>query len=302
MNARRKLIVTGLSGLIGSTLRRLAAPRFELANLDLTEGVDLTDAAQVEAFVARHTDAVAVVHLAAFTDVSAAHAQQGDRAGACYCLNVEGTRNVVRACTQHGLHLVHVSTDFVFDGARDAPYTEHDAPHPIEWYGETKLWAEEIVREASSWTIARIAFPFVAGAAPRADFVRKVAQRLAAGEAATLFDDQWITPTFGDDIARGLLWMTEGIARGEIIHLVGSESLTPFALGRMIAEAFGLDATQVRRGSLADYLKTDPRPRQRCLRLANAKWTALAAAHGLRMPTTLAAALGAVRESLMQAE
>ncbi|MCX7015792.1 MAG: sugar nucleotide-binding protein, partial [Candidatus Sumerlaeota bacterium] len=82
MTTLPKILVTGLSGLIGSRLERLAASRYRLVNLDITVGIDITNRAQLLAAIRRHPDAPALIHLAAFTNVSAAHAQQGDREGA----------------------------------------------------------------------------------------------------------------------------------------------------------------------------------------------------------------------------
>ncbi len=296
MPDRPKLIVTGLSGLLGSRLTRLASPRFELVNIDITEGIDITDPDQVRKAIEPHRDAAAVVHLAAFTNVSAAAEQEGDESGTCYRINVIGTRNVAGVCEAAGLHLLHVSTDFIFDGEKEGPYTEDDSPHPIEWYGRTKGMAEREARNAPAWTILRTAFPYVAGPAPRPDLIRNIRQRLAAGEEARLFTDQIITPTFADDLVRGIMLLARTRPHGELFHLVGSTSLSPFELGRKIAATFGFDEGLVRPSSLVEYLKTDPRPRQRCLRMSNAKWSALARSNGLEPPLSIDEGLARVRE------
>lgn len=296
MNAenRETLLVTGLRGLIGAVLQRRAGTS-RLVSLDLADGIDITDADALDAAVAAHPEARALIHLAAFTDVSAAHRQEGDEAGACFCVNVLGTRNVARACTAHGLHMVLVSTDFVFDGEKQGAYTEDDVPRPIEWYGRTKWMAEHALSLAPAWTIGRIAFPYVAGPSARPDLVRKILAKLRAGETATLFDDQWITPTFADDIADGLLLCARTRPAGEVFHLVGSQSLTPCDLGRAIAATFDLDPDLVVPSKLVDYLRRDPRPRQVRLALSNARWSAFAGRHGLASPLDVATGLERVR-------
>lgn len=297
-HTRPKLLVTGAGGRIGSRLRALASGRFHVVEIGRASGVDLANLGQVERAVASHPDASALVHLAAFTDVSKAHEQTGNREAECWRINVGATENVVRACKAAGVHLVHVSTDFVFDGTRNAPYTEQDAPSPIEWYGRTKWHAEEVVRRATSgWTILRISFPYAAGPSPRPDFVRSVRTRLEEGGDARLFDDQTITPTFVDDVAQGLMLVARVRPRGELFHLVGSSSLTPFDFGLKIARAFHLDERRIVRSSMEDFLKKDPRPRQRRLRLSNAKWTTFATLHGLNPPADVDSGLARVRQS-----
>lgn len=307
--ASKNIIVTGLSGLVGSALRREiekggGAESADLFEIGLETGVDLTDTDQTERAFDSAGPARAAIHLAAFTDVSAAWDQHGDRESLCWRVNVEGTANVARACASRGIHLIHISTDFVFDGASDETLTEASEPNPIEWYGETKFESEGRVREASSndagaaWTIIRIGFPYAAGPAPKADLIRKIHARLAGGEAAHLFDDQIITPTLTDDIGAALALLAEERPAGELFHICGSTSLSPFELGGKIAETFGFDAALVQANSLSEYMKQDPRPRQRCLRVSNAKWSAWAAEHGLPRPATITVGLERVRSRM----
>ncbi|MEM7168098.1 MAG: sugar nucleotide-binding protein, partial [Planctomycetota bacterium] len=201
----RKLLVTGSSGLIGSRVVALAAQSgFEIVPLHRGGGADICDAHSLQGAVAAVADAAALVHLAAFTDVSAAHQQDGDKHGACFQVNVCGTENVAAACRAASLPWVHVSTDFVFGGGKVEPYTEADTPDPIEWYGRTKLDAEHVARDAGA-TIARVSFPYSVPPAPKPDLVRWVVGALRDGKELRLFDDQYITPTFVDDIATALL-------------------------------------------------------------------------------------------------
>lgn len=293
-----KILVTGLSGLIGSRLATIAEGRAELVNLDLAVGVDITNPGQLWAAAAGVPEARTLIHLAAFTDVSAAHAQRGDKRGACWRVNVVGTENVARLCAERGLQLIHVSTDFVFDGAKQGAYVEEDAPNPIEWYGETKLHAERAAREAGAWTILRIAFPYSPEPSPRPDLVRKMAAALREGRDLKLFTDQIITPTYADDVAQGLLLAARLRPEGELFHLVGSSSLTPFDLGLKIASAFNADERLVQPSLLEDYMKADPRPRQRRLRVSSAKWAAYATRYGLGAPLAIDEGLARVRQSI----
>ena len=83
-------------------------------------------------------ESTTVIHMAAFTNVSQAYQETDDQDGLVYRVNVTGTKNIANACKEFGHYLIHISTDFVFDGQKDEPYTETDTPNPIEWYGKTK--------------------------------------------------------------------------------------------------------------------------------------------------------------------
>jgi dTDP-4-dehydrorhamnose reductase len=298
MSPKPKLNVTGLSGLLGSSVRRRAQEEFDLINIDITEGVDITDPSALHRALEPHGDAEALLHLAAMTDVSRANEESGDEQGLVYRVNVLGARNVARACDALGLHLIAVSTDFVFSGEKSGPYCETDTPDPIEWYGRTKMLGEEAVRESKSWTLARIAFPYVAGEATRPDLIRSIRAKLASGDRAKLFTDQVITPTYVGDIIEAALLLIRTRPAGELFHVVGSTSLSPFHLGRTIAETFGFNPDLVEPSLLEDYLKNDPRPRQRALALSNEKWTRFAQAHDLAPPLTLAQGLDRVRDAM----
>ena len=130
--------------MIGSRLTELTSDDFDWLPLRHTDGFDITSVDKVDKAITSF-NGEAVLHLAAFTDLNAANKEQGDKNGPCYRINVLGTRNMAQACQKYGKYLIHVSTDAVFGGEKQSAYTEGDEPSPIEWYGQTKLWAEEEV-------------------------------------------------------------------------------------------------------------------------------------------------------------
>lgn len=265
-----KIIGTGLSGLIGSRVIELLSGKYDFSNLSLKTRVDITDFAQIEEKI-RKSKAQVVLHLAAFTDVDAASKQDGDKNGSCYKVNVLGTQNVVSACKTFGKYLIHISTDFIFDGKKKEPYTEDDKPNPVEWYGKTKFWAEEEVKKRGiNYAIARLAFPFRAEFRPKEDLVRKIIKGLKENSLPPMFNDQLITPTFIDDIASAFDIFIQKRPIG-IYHLVGSTILSPYELACQVADVFGFDKKRIKKGNLTEFLKTDPRPRQRYLGLSNQK-------------------------------
>lgn len=284
MTGKPKLLVTGLSGLIGSRLARRLGGRYELAALDLETGVDLTVPGSLETAAAAHPDAVAMVHLAAFTDVNAAHEQDGQLDGTCYAVNVLGARNVVEYCRSQDLPLIHISTDFVFDGRCAEPYREDTPALPIEWYGRTKLFAEQAVRAWDGAVVLRIAFPYTAPPAPKADLVRWILSELEAGRTLKLFSDQIITPTWTGDIVGAIELMARRPAPGELFHVTGSQAVSPHELGLKIAGVFGFDPQLIEAASLREFLKPGTRPRQMTMRISNEKWSAHALAQGLAAP------------------
>lgn len=291
------LLVTGASGLIGSRFCELYGSQFEILSATRSNGYNILDKATLRENLltdleGRKLDAV--VHLAAYTDVSAAFSESGDKTGNCYRVNVEGTQHVAEIAAEFGAHLVHVSTDFVFAGNDPGNLSELDLPDPIEWYGETKLFAEEVVRNSkASWTIMRIAFPYQKSQGVRPDLVSFISQKLQAGEPLYLFGDQVITPTFADDIADAISRFCSEKSAGEIFHVMGPESLTPFQLGLTLAEITGAESSSITETSLVEYLKKDPRPRQKRLAMDTAKYQKYCDDRGYAIPIS-------VREALSQ--
>lgn len=266
---KKTILMTGASGLVGSRFVEMF-PEYEIANMDLTTGVDITDKATIAKFVREHPSSV-MIHLAAFTNTNEAFKQAGDTAGMCYKVNVEGTRNIADVCKENDIFLIHISTDFVFDGTKETPYSEDDARHPIEWYGETKAIAEEVVEKSgAAYAIARLAYPYRAVYGLKPDIVAKIRSGLEAGTLYPQFSDTVITPTFIDDIARGFAALAEEKKQG-IFHLTGATALSPYELARRVAAAYGYDPAVVKEGSLTEYLKTNPRPFARYAAMSNEK-------------------------------
>lgn len=274
-----KLILgTGLSGLVGSRIVELLSDKYEFVNLDLTSGIDITKPEEIEQKISS-SKTKHLIHLAAFTDVSRAWEQRNEgEESLCYKVNVVGTKNIAEACQKHNKYLIHFSTDFVFDGKKTSPYTEEDKPHPIEWYGQTKLWAEEEVKNSGCYyTILRIAFPFKAKESssdlepnPKLDLVRKIKSKLQEGEGLRIFFDQIITPTLIDDIAKVVDYCIQNNPIGTY-HCVDSSQISPYDLASIIAQTYNLDKTLVKKTSIKEANQPGLRPRQVYMGLSNKK-------------------------------
>ncbi|MBP8590996.1 NAD(P)-dependent oxidoreductase [Candidatus Shapirobacteria bacterium] len=291
-----KIIGTGLSGLVGSRIGEILRGTYSFVDFSLETGVDILDIKSLEKQFLENKEAKALIHLAAFTDTNAAWQERGDKNGLCYRLNVLGTKNIIKLCQEYGQYLIYVSTDFVFSGKKEGVYTEKDTPDPIEWYGQTKRWAEETVLESGlAAAIIRLSYPFRASFPGKKDLVRKIIEGLREKTLYPLFADQVITPTFIDDFADGIDYFLKEKPTG-IFHLVGESHLSPYGVGKEVARTFGFDPKLVKKGSLRDYERNAPpgsRPFQKNLALDNQKITSL----GIKM-LPFAAALKKVRKQL----
>lgn len=268
----KAVIGTGFDGLVGSRFVEMYQNDYKMTNLSLKTNVDITNEAIVMAAI-NGNPAPTIIHCAAFTDTNAAHQQDGDTSGACYRVNVLGTRAVAAAAAATGKYLIHISTDYVFDGRKDTQYTENDEPAPIDWYGKTKLMAEEeVMKSGANAAIVRIAFPYRAAFAAKADLLAKVVTGIKEKTLYPQFADTLITPTFVDDLAHVFNLMIDKKPTG-VFHAVGSSSVSNYDFALNVAKTFKLDESAVQAGSLTEYLAAANRPYHRYLALSNQKLT-----------------------------
>jgi dTDP-4-dehydrorhamnose reductase len=271
---KTKIITTGINGLVGSCFKKRYGEQYEIINLGLDEKTptDITDLAAIEEIVQANPDAEAILHLAAYTDVNGAQAQNGDKNGLAYRVNVLGTKNIAEMAASYNKYLMVISTAYVFDGEKSEPYIETDQPRAIEWYGQTKLWAEEevLARRDLQAAILRIDQPFSLGDFEKKDVLHKIMAGLETDSLYPQFNDHYFGPTYIDDFARVMDFFLRQRLTG-IYHATSGESWSDYKFARLIAEAFGFDLEKVKEGSLTEYLKTAARPYQRNTALNNAK-------------------------------
>jgi len=271
MSDKPTLIVTGLSGMVGDRFKELYGHKFDFQNIDLTEGVDITKESSVMNAM-EETSGDVILHLAAYTDVDGAHKQEGDESGSAYQVNVVGTKNVVRAAQAYNKFLIHISTDYVFDGTKRKPYTEDDQPSPVEWYGKTKLMAEEVVKsELEHYSIIRTSFPFRSKYDKKKDLVRKIIEGLEKDNLNPMFEDNFITPTFIDDLCKVFFMFTLKRPRG-IWHATGSSHVSTAELAEKIKEIYELPG-KITKSSIDEYNQSSKkiRPHQKFMKLSNEK-------------------------------
>src|SRR5579884_4068506 len=197
-----RILVTGGRGMLGSDVCRCFAERGDEVTPVTTDDFDIADAKRTrDAVLAAKPDVV--VHTAAFTDVDGCERNPDE----AYRVNALGTWSVASACAEAGAKLIHISTDFVFDGEKAEPYTEFDAPNPLGVYGASKLAAENLARTACArHFIVRSSWLF----GPHGKCFPKVILRAAETKSElTVVADQRGTPTYTPDLAAALTGLPE---------------------------------------------------------------------------------------------
>jgi dTDP-4-dehydrorhamnose reductase len=239
-----KLLITGASGLYGSKLAQLAlAKNIEVYSSDIQSlsvygnfvKLDISGKEQVdEAFKTVAPDVV--VHAASLTDVDKCETNRE----LAWKVNVEGTKNIAEAAKNSGSFLIYISTDYVFSGEK-GQYKETDKPDPVNYYGLTKLKAEEIVLAQDEYFIARPSVIYGSTpAAGKVNFVLWLIETLRKGERVRIVTDQWNTPTLNTNLAEMTLEVVERRLTG-IYHMCGATRLSRYDFAGQIADAFGLD-------------------------------------------------------------
>lgn len=275
--SRIPLLGTGLTGLVGSKFVELYQHKYECTNLDLASGVDITNKEQVSQAITNHPADV-VVHFAAFTDVTKANQEYGNKEGVVYKVNVEGTQHIVDAVKQSAKRLIHISTAYVFDGEKKGLYTETDQTHPIEWYGQTKFWAEEVVLSAGiNHVILRIDQPYRQDEFPKLDILHRIKKGLEQGTLPPMFTDHTFCATKIEEFAKTLDFMVESQAQG-VFHATTDPATTDFEFASKVKVQFGLRG-EILPGSLVEYLKTTARPYQKNTALDTTKLQHLLSEH-----------------------
>lgn len=249
----KEVLGTGLDGLVGSRVVELN-PQYKFINLTYPQA-DITKKETLEDYFLDST-ADTLIHFAAFTDTKSAWEQKFDTNSPCFKVNVDGTKNITELCQKYNKHLIHISTDYVFNGQKNSPYNENDPVNAIEWYGQTKAMAEKIALDAGA-TVIRISFPYRKDFSPKIDFIRGYINKLQSRQPLNLFTDQIITPTFIDDIALALNTIIQQKPVG-IFHIVGSSSHSPYEVAQEVARIFNFDSSLINPSSLEKFLIDNP--------------------------------------------
>jgi dTDP-4-dehydrorhamnose reductase len=260
-----RILVTGAAGQVGARVVDALDGHHEVLGA-AHDALDLADREQVEQVVAEFAPD-AVVNAAAMTNVDACE-RDPERA---FAANALGVRHLAVATARRGAHLVHVSTDYVFDGRAAHPYDEWAAVHPLSEYGRSKLGGEiEVERHAASWATVRTSWVF---GRRGTDLVSWAFGAFDRGELDGVLADQVSIPTYAPDLAV-LLARFAVERRHGLFHVTsGSEAVTRHELIVTALRARGLDPSNVVALDAADLDRPAARPPMsaldnRALRLA----------------------------------
>jgi len=242
---KRKLLVTGASGLLGSKIVEIAKNDYTVIPLHKTKPLhsnslklDITSTAEVLNLFHK-LKPYAVIHAASETNVDKCETQKEH----AWKINVEGTRNVAAAC-KAGAKLIYISTDYVFDGKK-GNYTEDDTPNPINYYAVTKLEGEkQVIQNCKNFAILRTSVLY--GWHPlKRNFATWVINELKQNKEITVVEDHYNTPTLADNLAEMAIETIPKDLQG-VYHACGSERIGRYEFARQIARAFDLNQNLIR--------------------------------------------------------
>jgi len=218
------------------------------------EPMDFTDPFAVHDVFEKHRPAF-VIHAGAMSKPDDCELNQWP----AYLVNVEGTITLLLNAEEQKSFFIFLSTDFVFDGEKGM-YSEEDNPAPVNFYGRTKLEAEEAVQEYEfGWAIVRTVLVYGKPPAGRSTLLSIVKEKLEKGEEYSIVDDQVRTPTYVEDLATGIVSVIEKKATG-IFHLSGTDRLTPYQMAYKIADHLGLDKRLIKKVTAASFSQPARRP------------------------------------------
>lgn len=263
-----RILITGSNGLLGQKLITLLQQQPDVQLIataqrplvaPLVKGefqlLDIADREQVNQVIMK-TKPEVIINTAAMTNVDRCETERE----ACWQANVTSVHYLIEACEKNQVHLIHVSTDFIFDG-KEGPLDESAVPNPVNYYGESKLAAEKLILASSvSWCILRTVLVYgVSTDMSRSNIVLWVKKSLEEGKTINVVNDQWRTPTLAEDLAMGCWLAAQKKAEG-IYHISGKDFLSPFDIAVKTARYFNLDESLIKPTDSTQFKQPARRP------------------------------------------
>lgn len=261
----KRILVTGSNGLLGQKITDLIIAGKRAGLIATSKGanrypqthgyeyaeLDICNQEQLQEVVKRYRPD-AIINTAAMTNVDACEKNKE----LCRQLNVEAVKNLVNICEENNIHLIHLSTDFIFDG-KNGPYPEDAEPCPLSYYGGSKLEAEKIIRASSCrYAILRTIIVYgIVNDMSRSNIVLWAKSALEKGMPINVVNDQWRMPTLAEDLAECCLLAIEKEATG-IYNASGKDMLSIIEMVKQIADFWKLDKNLIKPIS-SDTLKQD---------------------------------------------
>ncbi|TKY82338.1 dTDP-4-dehydrorhamnose reductase [Pectobacterium polonicum] len=223
-----RILLTGANGQLGRCFQDRLPVGWEILATDSAE-LDITDLERVEEVV-KNFQPDAIVNAAAYTAVDKAESEPELAAK----INVIGPENLAIVASKQGIRLVHVSTDYVFDGNATEPYREDSTTNPLSVYGKTKLAGEQAVAKASPEAIiVRTAWVF---SEYGNNFVKTMLRLAKERDTLSIVNDQRGCPTYAGDLAQAIISLLEKNAEGGIYHYCGDKEVSWYEFAKTIFE------------------------------------------------------------------
>jgi dTDP-4-dehydrorhamnose reductase len=264
----KRILICGANGLLGQRLSLMLSTQtdYEVLNTSVERSfvfdnmlfdynqLDITLRSDVRSLISSFQPNV-IFNAAAATNVDWCESNREE----AWKANVTAVENLADAARKVGAKLIHLSSDYVFDG-KNGPYDEESQPHPIGYYGKTKLASENAVRSSGiPHTILRTIVLYGSGIGVKANFALWVINNLKSGKQITVVDDQIGNPTFVGDLALAMIKTFE-LNREGIFHVGGGEQLSRYDFAMHAANVFDLDASLIKRIKTSDLGQPSPRP------------------------------------------
>jgi len=229
-----KIIITGGKGMLASNLLPTFSLYHEIITVDIDEW-DITNKEKGEAFIKEHRPD-AIINLAAITNVDGCE----DIPGIAQKVNGDAPGIIAELCEKYQVKLVHFSTDYVFDGAKNSPYNEEDITNPQSIYGKSKLSAETQIRKNNPSAIIMRAEWLYGGALGGGDFITKITKVAREKGSVAVVNDQRGTPTYAKDVGEPLRALIEKNRSG-IYHISNSGSTTWYGFTKEVFTLLNID-------------------------------------------------------------
>ncbi len=266
-----KILITGANGLLGQKLITLIGDNQEPDDILIAtsrgsnrnhkqkyyeyRSLDITDKEEV-AKVLNECQPDVIINTAAMTNVDQCEAEKEN----CRNVNVNAVQYLIAASEKSHCKLIHLSTDFIFDGL-SGPYNEEVNSRPLNYYGESKLAGEQLIKNSNiDWAIARTVLVYgIVQNMSRSNIVIWVKKNLEEGKTIKVVSDQWRTPTLVEDLAIGCYLIATKKKNG-VFNISGKELLTPYEMAVKIADYFKLDKGLIEKADSSNFTQTAKRP------------------------------------------